>query len=40
MIGLMVVMLMIFFSCGELVLVQVLWGVGELTKLCCTVAGK
>ena len=32
MIGLMVVMLMVFFRRGKLVLVQVLWGVGPIPR--------
>ena len=33
MIGLMMVMLMVFFRCGELVLVYVLWGVGSIPRV-------
>ena len=32
-IGLKMVILMVFFRCGELVLVQVLWGVGPLPRV-------
>ena len=33
MIGLMMVMLMVFFKCGELVLVYVLWGIGSIPRV-------
>ena len=33
MIGLMMVMLMVFFRCGELVLVSVLWGIGSIARV-------
>ena len=33
MIGLMMVMFMVFFKCGELVLVYVLWGIGSIPRV-------